>query len=250
MTTMPSMSIEARTGRIASTAAWSTRSLSPRPMKRPAAIAAASVTRTSSSARLRSGSGGRSPASPITASLYLGRKLPARVRAAPRGVGIARRGPGGASVAGPSRPSPSRASVEPVERPGDGLLPVLEVLVALRGVHLRLPALVLGPVVADVVLAGPEPGRQTGRVGGAERRGLGHRGPDDRHAEDVGLELHEQVVADHAAIDLQRLELDARVLVHRLDDLAALVGRGLQRRAGDVPGVDVTGQAGEHAARV
>src|ERR671931_885211 len=209
MTTMPSMSIEARTGRIASTAAWSTRSLSPRPMKRPAAIAAASVTRTSSSARLRSGSGGRSPAAPITASLYLGWNLLARARAG--------RGRGGAGGASPSRPSPSRGSVEPVERPGDGLLPVLEVLVTLAGVHLRLPALVLRPVVADVVLAGPEPGRQAGRVGGAERGGLGHRGPDDRDAEDVGLELHEQVVADHAAVDLQRLQVDARVLVHRLD---------------------------------
>ena len=38
--------------------------------------------------------------------------------------------------------------------------------------------------------------------------------------------------------------------VHRLHDLAALVGRRLQRRAGDVPGVDVAGQAGDHAARV
>ena len=54
MTTIPSIATEPSTGRIASTAAWSTRSLSPRPMNRPAAIAAASVTRTSSSARLRS----------------------------------------------------------------------------------------------------------------------------------------------------------------------------------------------------
>ena len=41
--------------RIASTAAWSAASLSPRPTRRAAASAAASVTRTSSSARLRSG---------------------------------------------------------------------------------------------------------------------------------------------------------------------------------------------------
>ena len=44
--------------------------------------------------------------------------------------------------------------------------------------------------------------------------------------------------------------VDARVLVHRLDDLAALEGRGLQRRAGDVAGVDVARQAREHAAGV
>src|SRR5262245_3760844 len=40
--------------RMASTAAWSPPSLSPRPTHRPAAMAAASVTRTSSRARLRS----------------------------------------------------------------------------------------------------------------------------------------------------------------------------------------------------
>ena len=44
--------------------------------------------------------------------------------------------------------------------------------------------------------------------------------------------------------------VDAGVLVHGLDDLAALEGRGLQRRAGDVAGGDVAREAREHAARV
>src|SRR5262249_8792588 len=44
-----------RTKRIASTAAWSALSFSPRPIQRAAAIAPASVTRTSSIAMLRSG---------------------------------------------------------------------------------------------------------------------------------------------------------------------------------------------------
>src|SRR5947199_2513066 len=44
-----------RTNRIASTAAWSALSFSPRPIQRAAAIAPASVTRTSSIAMLRSG---------------------------------------------------------------------------------------------------------------------------------------------------------------------------------------------------
>src|SRR5689334_12151461 len=55
ITTIPSISTVSSISRIASTAAWSAASLSPRPTKRPAAIAAASVTRTSSSARFRSG---------------------------------------------------------------------------------------------------------------------------------------------------------------------------------------------------
>src|SRR4051794_8351800 len=55
MTTTPAMFTVPSISRMASTAAWSAASLSPRPTQRPAASAAASVTRTSSSARLRSG---------------------------------------------------------------------------------------------------------------------------------------------------------------------------------------------------
>ncbi len=55
MTTMPSMPTVPIRARIALTATPSAPSFSPRPTHRPAAIAAASVTRTSSIARLRSG---------------------------------------------------------------------------------------------------------------------------------------------------------------------------------------------------
>src|SRR4051794_38506979 len=55
MTTTPSMLTVPSTSRIASTAAWSAPILSPRPTMRAAARAAASVVRTSSRARLRSG---------------------------------------------------------------------------------------------------------------------------------------------------------------------------------------------------
>src|SRR2546425_13228276 len=55
MTTTPSIETVSSMSRIASPAAWSALSLSPRPIHRAAPIAAASVTRTSSSARFRSG---------------------------------------------------------------------------------------------------------------------------------------------------------------------------------------------------
>ena len=55
MTTTPRIETELTSSRMASTAAPSPPSLSPRPTQRPAAIAPASVTRTSSRARLRSG---------------------------------------------------------------------------------------------------------------------------------------------------------------------------------------------------
>ena len=59
MTTTPRIDTELTSWRIASTAAPSPPSLSPRPTQRPAAIAPASVTRTSSRARLRSGASRR-----------------------------------------------------------------------------------------------------------------------------------------------------------------------------------------------
>ena len=55
MTTVPSIDTVDRTVRIADTAAPSAPALSPRPTQRDAASAAASVTRTSSMARFRSG---------------------------------------------------------------------------------------------------------------------------------------------------------------------------------------------------
>src|SRR6201991_4696823 len=59
ITTTPRIDTELTSSRIASTAAPSPPSLSPRPTHRPAAIAPASVTLTSSSARLRSGASPR-----------------------------------------------------------------------------------------------------------------------------------------------------------------------------------------------
>src|SRR5215471_4723673 len=55
MTTIPCIETVLIMRRIASTAAWSAAFLSPRPIQRDAKVAADSVTRTSSSARLRSG---------------------------------------------------------------------------------------------------------------------------------------------------------------------------------------------------
>src|SRR5918994_4378921 len=55
MTTIPRMLTVSSMSRIASTAAWSAAILLPRPIQRAANVAADSVTRTSSSARFRSG---------------------------------------------------------------------------------------------------------------------------------------------------------------------------------------------------
>ena len=67
---------------------------------------------------------------------------------------------------------------------------------------------------------------------------------------DVGLELHEQVVAHHPAVDLELGELDPRVLVHGVEHLTGLPACRLERRPGEVALVDVPGEPGEHAAGV
>jgi hypothetical protein len=71
--------------------------------------------------------------------------------------------------------------------------------------------------------------------------------PNDRHAEHVGLELHEQVVGDHSAVDLQLRQRDAGVGVDRIEHLASLEGGGLERGARDVALVHEARQADQRA---
>src|SRR5918996_3411097 len=78
---------------MASTAAWSTASLSPKPILRAAAMAAASVTRTSSRARLRSGASRSSRASiGAPPGRVPGRPLAGRPFSPRNGTGIQGRG--------------------------------------------------------------------------------------------------------------------------------------------------------------
>ncbi len=128
------------------------------------------------------------------------------------------------------------ASVEPPVRTsrgaGDRLRPTCQQEVALGGVHRRLPAVVLAASCARrLVEAGPEAGREPGGVGRAERGRLATVGRIDGDAEDVGLELHEHVVGDHAAVDPQLGDqARAESAVDSIEHLAGLVRRGLERR--------------------
>src|SRR5690606_26316759 len=70
----------------------------------------------------------------------------------------------------------------------------------------RSEALVLAPQPGDLVLVAPEPHGQARQVGGAQRGRLEHLRADDRDARDVGLELHEEVVAGGTAVDPQLVE--------------------------------------------
>ena len=90
------------------------------------------------------------------------------------------------------------------------------------------------PLLPDLPDAFPIPHGQPRQVGGAQRRGLRHAGTDDLRREQVGLELHQQVVARRPAVDLQFHQRDSGVALHRAHDVQRLVGDALQRRAGYV----------------
>ena len=84
-----------------------------------------------------------------------------------------------------------------------------------------------GPIAGDLprrpasgrhlVGAGPHPLGQPGQVGGPQRGGLGHRRSAQRHAEEVGLELAQDVHDRGAAVDPQLGDRGAAGRLHGLD---------------------------------
>ena len=91
------------------------------------------------------------------------------------------------------------------------------------------------PVARDVVGA-PSSSRRRARRGSAAPSAVvsSTLRPHDRHAEHVGLELHQQVVRGRAAVDAQLGQRDAGVLLHRVQHVGALERDRLERRAREV----------------
>src|SRR6266540_1009381 len=133
---------------------------------------------------------------------------------------------GGFRKGGPAPPSTSL--VLPIPGSLNRLLPLGAALRALLLGPAGLPGAVHLPVAAQLVQAVPEAHGQPGRVRCAQRGRLADGRPHDGRAQDVGLELHQEAVLDHAAVHLERLDLDAGVLLHRLGDVEGLVADGLQ----------------------
>ena len=90
--------------------------------------------------------------------------------------------------------------------------------------------------------------RQIERAGGerrdAERGGLRGRCDVERSAEHVGLQLHEQRGGGGAAVGVDRCQRTGRETVDGGDDVADLVGDGLEGSQRDVPGRRRAGDAG------
>src|ERR1019366_10350894 len=96
----------------------------------------------------------------------------------------------------------------------------------------------------------PEAYGQAGCVCRAQGGGLGDQRPAHRHTQHVGLQLHAQVVDRDTAVDLEYLQVDSGVGLHRLGDVTALIADRLQGGPRQV-GVGVeTGQSDDRAAGV
>ena len=86
----------------------------------------------------------------------------------------------------------------------------------------------------DLVGAAPEVDGEAGEIGRAERGCLKHCGTADRDLQQVGLELHEQVVRGSTAIHAKFMERRLRVFIHGPQHVCHLKRDALNRRAGDV----------------
>jgi hypothetical protein len=71
-----------------------------------------------------------------------------------------------------------------------------------------------------------------------------------RDIQEIGLELHQQFIEDHAAIHFQRGQTHARICFHCFEHFARLVGAGFERRPGNVSLVDIARHADNRSARV
>ena len=90
------------------------------------------------------------------------------------------------------------------------------------------------PEVGQVRLARPVAAAETGEVGGAEGGGFDSLGADDRDAEHVGLNLHEEIVAGRAAVDAEGGWDQTGIGGHGVDDIAGLVGDRFEGGASNI----------------
>src|SRR5262245_14687533 len=94
-------------------------------------------------------------------------------------------------------------------RPRHGFLPSFVQAFAFALSHLWLEAFFFPPLRGDLLFALPEIDGQAGQVSGAERGRFSDHGTHDRDAQNVGLELAEEIVAGRAAVDSKLFSLDA-----------------------------------------
>src|SRR5882762_11532199 len=100
----------------------------------------------------------------------------------------------------PSAPPPPPLPLLPSPRPLERTLPLLDPLLRFLALHLRLEAFRDSPLFRDFLAALPHSGGQASEIRRPQGRRLQHSRTNDRHAEQVCLELHEEVVRRGATV--------------------------------------------------
>ena len=73
---------------------------------------------------------------------------------------------------------------------------------------------------------------------------------DHGYLQDIGLELHQQIVGRSAAIHPQLFENDATIRLHRFQHIIGLIGDAVQSRPGDMRLVGAACHAEQAAPRI
>src|SRR5579863_305562 len=100
---------------------------------------------------------------------------------------------------------------------------------ALVVAHLWLEGAVNSPLLGDLFRAVPETNSDTCEIGGTKSCGLSNLWTLNSNTEDIGLELHQQVVDNSTTINTQRLQTGTAIGFHCLQYVTGLVTHGLQR---------------------
>src|SRR5580700_7790843 len=103
-------------------------------------------------------------------------------------------------------------------------MPTLQVLHPAILRHLRFEASLDPPEALDLRGSGPDSLRDARQVCGAERGRLYVGGPYDAFTQNVGLELHEEIVDGRAAVDPQFTDRFVGIGLHRIDEIFTLQG--------------------------
>src|SRR5882672_1642679 len=114
----------------------------------------------------------------------------------------------------PPAPSPPALPLLPTPRPLERTLPLFHPPHRLFALHLRLEALRDFPLFRDFLAARPHATGQARQVRRSQRRGLEHSRTHDGDAEQIRLELHEEVVRGGATVDAQLFRFLSGVLFH------------------------------------
>src|SRR5207244_13422840 len=91
---------------------------------------------------------------------------------------------------------------------------------------------------------------KTGGVDCPERGSFIDRRFHHRSVENIGLNLHEQIVVHHTSINSEHLKTSATVFLHRLDNFPRLKRSCLQNRSREMALVRISRQSGDYAPRI